>query len=208
MIRIENVYTCGWEQAIMGMRNPLNSWAKSDTTFFSSGPFIGPNDLDLMRKLIRSGPEHRKFLRFIHVAMDITAPIYWWKEYDTYKIGTACNSCSTMHTLHKRDLTLDDFSDDWLGFEGVQCLMSVIEQINKFRQKYVAEENAALKKGYWYQMVQLLPTSFNQLRTVDLNYEVALNIIHQRTGHKLVEWHDMVNSLRALPHMEDFLNES
>ena len=183
MLKIENFEEFNVHGALRGMRNPLNSWGKSSADA----------DLDLAKRLYKAGSEHRKYLRQIFISMDITAPLYWWKEFDTYKVGTTSNSCSTMHTLHKRDLTLDDFSTEHLNHVGSKSvLQNVIDCINLHRQVYVdtkAKEN-------WYTMIQLLPSSFNQKRTVTMNLENAVNIINQRSHHKLDEWHVLCDFLR------------
>ena len=220
MIRVENIAVTGWEAAIRGMRNPMNSWDRSDTDFFFDGstPLIGPNDMKLMRQLFTGGPEHRKYLRMIHVTLDITAPLYWWKEFDTYKIGTTANSCSTMHKITAKEFVLGDFSWDHLLntgcdlFElkwGTDCstmvqpqhflIEYIIPVLNVCREKYLETKD----KRYWWQMIQLLPSSYNQRRTVDLNYEVVFRILHQRAGHKLDEWNDLVARLGELPYVKE-----
>lgn len=221
MIKIENVETYGWGAAIRGMRNPMNSWDKSDSYLdYENFEYIaGKNDLALMRKLVKAGSDHSKFLRMITVTMDITAPLYWWKEFDTYKVGTVANSCSTMHKLHERDLTIDDFSHEHL-FDGIiqvedpdnqmefyenstRCLEYVISVINYYRKKYIETKD----KRYWQQMIQLLPTSFNQKRTLYLNYAVLRNIYHARKNHKLDEWRTFCEWISQLPYGELMCNE-
>ena len=208
MIKIENIETWGFDHAIRGMRNPLDSWEKSDSyTTHIENPqtlntadfqfVLGDNDLALMRKLYKAGPEHRKYLRQIFVSMDITAPLYWWKEFDTYKVGTVANSCSTMHTIHKRDLTMEDFSNDHLDEWSKTVLSRVIGRINDARKKY----NETGEKNEWWQIIQLLPSSFNQRRTVTMNYENAVTIIKQRSDHKLSEWNALVCVLKKLPYV-------
>ena len=191
MLKIENFEEFNVVRAVYSARNALNSWDKSDSDFDNNT--VGANDLDLARRLYKAGTEHRKYLRQIFISMDITAPLYWWKEFDTYKVGTTSNSCSTMHTLHKRDLTLDDFSTEHLNHVGSKSvLQNVIDCINLHRQVYVdtkAKEN-------WYTMIQLLPSSFNQKRTVTMNLENAVNIINQRSHHKLDEWHVLCDFLK------------
>lgn len=210
MIKIEKIDVYGFEAAIRGMRNPLNSWEKSDSYWtYIENPhtgntapfqyFVGENDLDLMRRLYHAGTEHRKYMRQIYVSMDIIAPLYWWKEFDTYKVGTTENSESTMHTLHKRDLTMDDFSNEKLLAASRINLDCTIETINHYRNKYIMTGDME----YWYQMIQLLPASFNQMRTVTMNYENAVNMIRQRSGHKLDEWREFVEILRSLPYIEE-----
>lgn len=199
MISVTNPEVFGWKAAIRGMRNPMNSWDKSDS-FEDQGDFIiGPNDMKLMWQLIRSGAEHRKFLRMIHAQMDVTAPLYWWKEFDTYKVGTVANSCSTMHKIHSKVFTLDDFSHEHLTGKSLEVLQSTIDRLNFCREVYLKDKD----KDLWWQMIQLLPSSYNQKRTIDLNYEVCRIIIHQRTGHKLDEWNQFVDALKNLDYMGD-----
>ena len=208
MIKIENIETWGFEHAVRGMRNPLDSWDKSDSyTTHIENPqtlntadfqfVLGDNDLALMRKLYKAGPEHRKYLRQIFVSMDIIAPLYWWKQKDQFKVGTTTNSCSTMHTIHKRDLTMEDFSTDHLDEWSKTVLLRVIGRINAARKNYVETGD----KNEWWQIIQLLPSSFNQRRTVTMNYENVVTIIRQRSGHKLDEWRDMVEVLKELPYI-------
>lgn len=189
MIEINNVNVFGWEAAIRGMRNPLNSWDKSDSNFeYAYGAMhtfkIGANDLDLMKRLVAAGTDHSKFMRMINVTADIKAPLYWWKEYDTYKIGTVANSCSTMHKIADKPFTLDDFSHEHLLTGCIYQLERTIEILNDARDDY----NRTKDKEYWWQMIQLLPSSYNQLRTVQLNYAVLRNMYHARKEHKLDEW--------------------
>lgn len=208
MIKIEKTEVSGWETAIRGLRNPLNSWGKSDSGYFpiqeppcndiSIKYVIGKNDLTLMKKLVKAGSDHRKFMRFITVSLDITAPLYWWKEYDTYKIGTTANSCSTMHTIHKKAFALDDFSHDHLIYDAMCDLNYTITRLNHYRELYLFYNT----KEYWWQMIQLLPTSYNQKRTVLLNYEVLRNMYHSRKAHKLDEWRDFCKWIETLPYHE------
>lgn len=197
MVKVEDIETMGWRKALKSMRNPLNSWNKIDSEFYTVdtvsvedryliGEFsIGPNDLDLVCRLIKAGPEHRKFLRMIHVQMDITGPLYWWKEMDTYKVATVANSCSTMHKIHSKEFTLDDFSCENLLEGGEYILNSTIDMLNKYRTQYLETKD----KKYWWQLIQLLPSSYNQLRTWDGNMETILSILHQRAHHKLdTDW--------------------
>lgn len=206
----------GVDHAIRGMRNPMNSWNKSDSCWkdselnpvyhddFNDGVTaysIGENDKDLMKRLFKGGTEHRKCLRMIQVYVDITAPLYWWKEFDTYKIGTVCNSCSTMHKIHSKDFTLDDFSHEHLScgeYGNVEMMKCVIDCLNVARGKFIETKD----KSEWWQMIQLLPSSYNQKRTVMLNYEVVVNIINQRKNHKLDEWHQLVDEFKQLPMIE------
>ena len=217
MIKIENVEVMGWEAAIRGMRNPLNSWEKSDSGWFSSEDdmgvdyvqynshsdpselyFIGPNDKKLMMKLRNAGTDHRKFMRMITVYLDITAPLYWWKEFDTYKIGTVVNSCSTMHKIADKEFTESDFSCEHLKGGAMFCLRGTINYLNDARSCYLLTK----EKSWWWQMIQLLPTSYNQRRTVMLNYEVLANIYKSRRNHKLDEWHTFCDWIKTLPYSQ------
>ena len=231
MITIDHTEVIGWEHAIRGMRNPLNSWDKSDSQqkyeYVGSDPFseteyifvqkdyeIGPNDLDLMKRLRKAGTDHRKFMRMITVYCDILAPLYWWKEFDTYKIATVANSCSTMHTIHKKEFTLDDFSHEHLidrpdfaaiDVDGETFLYSskyfikmTCKMLNYYRKLYLETKD----KKYWWQMIQLLPSSYNQKRTVMLNYEVLANMYKSRKDHKLDEWQELCEWIRTLPYSE------
>lgn len=201
MIHIDNVNVYGFEAAIRGMRNPMNSWDKSDSRYRTivdpdgneiTDYWIGASDLKLMQTLANAGPDHGKFLRMINVTCDITAPLYWFKEYDTYKVGTVANSCSTMHKIHAKEFTLDDFSHEHLGFDGMTHLEDTIDVLNFYRDKFNngTEWNGMTKKDFWWQMIQLLPTSYNQKRTVQLNYQVLKNMYHARKSHKLDCWRD------------------
>jgi hypothetical protein len=203
MIKIEAVDVWGFEHAVRGMRNPMNSWDRSDSVF-DTGDYviIRPNDLDLMHRLFVGGTEHRKFMRMIHVSMDVTAPLYWWKEYDTYKVSTVANSCSTMHKIHAKEFELDDFSTDHLTPVSMDILNITIGQLNVARDFFISTKD----KSAWWQMIQLLPSSYNQKRTLDFNYETAVQIIRQRTGHKLDEWHKFVEVLSDLPYMREIMN--
>lgn len=214
MIKFEHPEVWGWEHAIRGMRNPMNSWERSDTTYglgedYLADMVIGQNDYDLMARLIKGGQPHRKFLRQIFVSVDITAPLYWWKEFDTYKVGTTANSCSTMHKIQAKEFTLEDFSHEHL-FDGViqrerrdmeeyenptSCLEYVIGVLNFYREKY----NETKDKHYWWQMIQLLPSSYNQKRTVTMTYENLLNMLEYRRGHKLDEWRQFCEWIFTLP---------
>lgn len=193
MIKIENIQIYGWEAALRGMRNPLNSWAKSDTNwekFYSQkndiSRCIGENDLSLMKKLAKAGTDHRKYLRMINVTVDIIAPLYWWKEFDTYKVGTTANSCSTMHKVMEKEFTKEDFSTEHLYENNI--FWQIIPELNKWRDKYLQSQSDIERKYYWWQIIQLLPTSYNQKRTVQLNYEVLYNMYKSRKEHKLDEW--------------------
>lgn len=223
MIKLERTDVFNFEGAIRGMRNPMNSREKSDSGLkimnetdveFGYEPnyeyIIGEEDLKLMRKLALAGSDHRKFLRQIMVSVDITAPRYWWAEFDTYKVGTVANSCSTMHTIHKRDLTLDDFSTEHLRVAAKNVLKATIEAINIERAAFVGIDNPELKgdKQCWYSMIQLLPSSYNQMRTVTLNYEVLLNQYHARKAHKLDEWHTYCDWVESLPYFKEICLEN
>ena len=202
MISLSNAVVFGWHSAIMGMRNPMNSWPKSDSVFYNDFSCkIGQNDLDLMKTLIKSGTEHRKFLRMIHVQFDVTAPLYWWKEFDTYKVGTVANSCSTMHKIHSKEFTVDDFSHEHLDRFSTEVLGWTIKALNGSREDYMKSKS----KDDWWQMIQLLPSSYNQLRTVDLNYEVLLNQYFQRKEHKLDEWRIYCEQIKCFPYLNDFI---
>lgn len=211
MIKVENVEVFGWEAAIRGMRNPLNSWDKSDSacsTFLrDSGryieDFIGENDLALMKKLANAGADHGKFLRMINVTMDITAPLYWWKEFDTYKVGTVANSCSTMHKIHAKELTLDDFSHEHLNLDSLEFLKRLIHGLNAYRDDFIILKN----KSDWWQMIQLLPSSYNQKRTVQLNYQVLKHIYPSRKNHKLDEWKTLCEIIETLPYAKALICE-
>jgi hypothetical protein len=212
MIELEKIEVFGWEAAVRGMRNPLNSWDKSDSVFSMGDVFIGENDLSLMKKLSKAGNDHAKFLRMINVTADITAPLYWWKEFDTYKVGTVANSCSTMHKIHDKEFTVEDFSCEHLfdDTEGIDTkdwyydtFIGVIDSLNTARESYLATK----EKRYWWQMIQLLPTSYNQKRTVQLNYQVLKNIYFSRRNHKLDEWHVFCDMIRELPYSEIIIEE-
>ena len=215
MIKIKKTEVLGWEHAIRGMRNPMNSWDKSDSRFNGLTCNIGPNDRELMMKLRKAGSDHRKFMRMIDVYVDITAPLYWWKEFDTYKVGTVANSCSTMHKIHEKKFTLDDFSCEHLGDGFVPVLKETIQALNSARNMYLEYDDVikkgipclkgttpATKKDVWWQMIQLLPASYNQKRTVKLNYEVLTNIYHSRKNHKLSEWIELCEWIEELPYSE------
>lgn len=201
MIKIENVEVLGWEHAIRGMRNPLNSWDKSDSHYEWGGDDynVGSNDLDLMKRLAAAGSDHSKYRRMITVYADILAPLYWWKEYDTYKVGTVANSCSTMHKIHAKEFVIDDFSCEHLINEWYFTTLNIIiDALNSARECYLETKN----KDYWWQMIQLLPSSYNQKRTVMLNYEVLKNMYHARKNHKLDEWREFCEWVETLPYAE------
>ena len=214
MIKIEHTKVYGWEEAIRGMRNPLNSWDKIDShvvvencdccgvlncneyvTFNGVCVHIGENDLALMKRLSKAGSDHSKFLRMINVTCDITAPLYWWKEYDTYKVGTVANSCSTMHKIHAKEFVMEDFSID----EDLPIWRAIIEELNYAREKYLETKD----KKYWKRMIQILPTSYNQRRTIQLNYQVLKNIYFARRNHKLDEWHTLCAWIESLPYFKE-----
>lgn len=223
MVKIENYDIVGWEHAIRGMRNPMNSWEKSDSFEFppddDGKPWIGLNDLSLMKRLRNAGTDHRKFMRMITVYIDITAPLYWWKEFDTYKVGTVANSCSTMHKIAAKEFTLEDFSCEHLNDDCEACnvvygdhsdyltsldiLKYTIEGLNYWRRRYLTTKN----KEDWWQMIQLLPSSYNQKRTVMCNYEVLANIYKSRRNHKLDEWRDFCKWIKTLPYSELIIGE-
>lgn len=205
MIKFENTEVMGWEAAIRGMRNPMNSWWKSDSHEVTVSDYmasitpwdlknsyiIGSNDMDVMKRLRNAGTDHRKFMRMIAVYVDITAPLYWWKEFDTYKVGTVANSCSTMHKLTAKEFTLEDFSTEHLYSDELEFFKEIIERLNGCRNLYLQsknDESAKVQKDDWWQMIQLLPSSYNQKRTVMMNYEVLANIYKSRKNHKLDEW--------------------
>lgn len=199
MLKIENVYTSGWKAAIRGMRNPKNSWAQIDSAVVNGNGFVvGNNDYDLMYKLASAGTDHGKFMRMIHVQCDVTAPLYWWKEADQYKVGTVTDSCSTMHKIHAKEFTLDDFSHEHLNDESTDCLLKLIDLLNCNRELFLKDKN----KSWWWQMIQLLPSSYNQLRTWDLNYAVLQNIYRARRNHKLDEWHTFCDWIESLPYSD------
>lgn len=211
MIKVDNIEVFGWEAAIRGMRNPMNSWEKSDSYWdFPEYPdifVIGNNDLKLMQSLIKAGTDHSKFMRMINVTMDITAPMYWAKEMDTYKVGTIRNSCSTMHKIHSKEFTLDDFSHEHLGDKEKQILLTTIEAMNESRDAFVTwnENYKHDKKDYWWQMIQLLPSSYNQKFTWQANYQVLRNIYFSRKTHKLDEWQLFCSGLEELPYAKELI---
>lgn len=223
MLKIENTEVVGWEAAVRGMRNPMNSWEKSDSFFcgsseccfsddecnpgcagYGQGFNIGEADFDLMTRLRKSGTDHRKFMRMIVVYLDITAPLYWWKEFDTYKVGTVTNSCSTMHKIADKEFTIDDFSIEHLNDDrsaevsNLEWFEHLITHLNRDRKRFIETKD----KQYWWQLIQLLPSSYNQRRTVMLNYEVLANIYKSRRNHKLDEWHTFCDWIESLPYSE------
>lgn len=238
MIEITNTAVFGFDSALRGMRNPMDSWALSDS-FWCNGEqspdcdicsactimmcsdemscalvdsigfdknegwyfSLGQRDMELCKKLIKAGTDHRKFLRMVHVQMDVKAPLYWWKEFETYKVGTVSNSCSTMHRIHAKEFTLDDFSVEHLCSNSIEVIQKVIDTLNIERRNFLASKDI----WCWWQMIQMLPSSYNQLRTIDLNYEVLMNMYHARKNHKLDEWRDFCKWIEKLPYMKDFL---
>ena len=223
MIKVDHTEVVGWKAAIRGMRNPMNSWEQSDSLFIREdfcddiedwklarmcggfAPIVKDNDFSLMQKLCKAGSDHRKFMRMLVVYCDITAPLYWWKEYDTYKVGTVANSCSTMHKIHSKSIELSDFSindfnidDDYNEISLEDMFINVVADCELLRMKYLETKD----KRYWKGLIQLLPTSYNQKRTVMLNYEVLTNIYHARRNHKLDEWHDFCKWIESLPYSE------
>ena len=220
MIKITDTEVVGWEHAIRGMRNPLNSWDKSDSdwnfdciedpdnfyTYKTKDEYeVGPNDLGLMKRLCKAGTDHRKFMRMIVVYCDILAPLYWWKEFDTYKVGTVANSCSTMHCIHKHEFTIEDFSVEHLigKTHSKSAFSYIMRSLNEARELYLQTKD----KKYWWQMIQLLPSSYNQKRTVMLNYEVLANMYKSRKDHKLDEWRKLCDWIRGLPYSELITDE-
>lgn len=230
MIKIEKTEVVGWEHMIRGMRNPMNSWDQSDSKYVCGDKRctsmdgcdlccdipsfkVGEKDADLMMRLRNAGTDHRKFMRMIIVYMDITAPLYWWKEFDTYKVGTVANSCSTMHKIHDKEFVFEDFSCehlltdfdlDWGDVVSIRNLEATIYALNLYRDRYLETKD----KKYWWQMIQLLPSAYNQKRTVMLNYEVLTNMYHNRKNHKLDEWHDFCGWVETLPYKELICSEN
>ena len=222
MIIIEDEEIVGWESAIRGMRNPMNSWDKSDSEFnvscrvcksehyrnkcdnclYTDGnTLLGDNDLDLMKRLVKAGTDHRKFMRMIVVYVDVTAPLYWWKEADTYKVGTVRNSCSTMHKITEKEFSLDDFSHEHLSDDSIKLLKDIVFILNFHREKYLETKD----KNYWWQLIQLLPSSYNQRATLMLNYEVLANMYHSRKNHKLDCWVDFCKWIETLPYAKELI---
>ena len=197
MIKLEHTRVMNLEGAIRGARNPMNSWERSDSAYDGDGSYVlGPNDLDLAKRLCKAGSDHRKFIRQILVSVDITAPMYWWKEFDTYKVGTVANSTSTMHKIHSKPFELDDFSHDHLTPEAEAALLSFLAFLEQKRQSFVSTKNRA----DWYDLIQLLPSSYNQTRTISMNYENLVNMYFARRNHKLAEWHDYCDWILTLPY--------
>lgn len=203
MIKLEKTAVMNLENAMRGARNPLNSWGRMDSFYNENHEYIlGPNDLDLAKRLRKAGSDHRKFLRQVFVSVDITAPIYWWKEYDTYKVGTVANSTSTMHKIHSKPFALEDFSHDHMTPGTLKYFMTVLEELENIRLRYV---NEGKKKEDWYDMIQLLPSSYNQMRTCTLNYENLIGIYNARKNHKLQEWHTFCDWVLTLPYGRELI---
>ena len=202
MLNTDHICVMNLENAIRGARNPLNSWAKSDSFYDGAGQYVlGPNDLDLAVRLCRAGRDHRKFIRQILVSMDITAPLYWWKEFDTYKVGTVANSTSTMHKIHAKPFTLEDFSTDHMTPASLEQFERFLGYLEQVRLRYLDTKD----KAHWYDLIQLLPSSYDQKRTVTLNYEVLANLYYARRGHKLDEWHTLCDTILTLPYARQLL---
>jgi hypothetical protein len=222
MIKFTNTSVMNLDNAIRGARNPMNSWDKSDSfccnfkcascranddkdVCYSAAIrefTIGPNDMDLLKRLRKAGPDHRKYMRQIFVSVDITAPLYWWKEFDTYKVATVANSTSTMHKIHAKPFDINDFSHDHMTPDTLAFMQTVVDELEKIRQKYMAEGK---NKEDWYDMIQLLPSSYNQLRTVTMNYETLVNMYHARKNHKLSEWHELCEWISTLPYAKELI---
>lgn len=202
MILLERTSVMNIENAIRGARNPMNSWGRMDSSYDNDGNFVlGPNDLELAKRLRKAGSDHRKYIRQIFVSVDITAPLYWWKEYDTYKVSTVANSTSTMHKIHSKTFELDDFSYDHMTEGTLEFMKSVVNELETIRQRFVRDKSEA----DWYDMIQLLPSSYNQMRTCSLNYETLINIYHSRRNHKLKEWHTFCEWIKALPYGKELI---
>lgn len=203
MIKVERTSVMNFENAIRGARNPMNSWERMDSFTDSNGNFVfGENDLSLATRLAKAGSDHRKFLRQIIVSVDITAPLYWWKEFDTYKVGTTANSCSTMHKIHSKPFGREDFSCDRLTDEGLKMLDTIIDFLEEERRQFIADKD---DRCHWHNMIQILPSSYNQMRTVTLNYENLVNIYYARRTHKLAEWHTLCDWIMSLPFAKELI---
>lgn len=202
MLKIERISVMNLENAMRGARNPMNSWGKSDSYYNDKGEYIlGENDLGLAVRLCKSGTDHRKFMRQIFVSMDITAPIYWWKEFDTYKVGTTANSTSTMHKIHSKSFAMEDFSTDQLTEDTRAFFETMLTHLEKLRLLFLETGD----KEYWYSIIQLLPSGYNQMRTCTFNYENLINMYNARKNHKLKEWHDFCDYVKELPYSEELL---
>lgn len=203
MIKLERTQVMNLENALRGARNPMNSWNRTDSAYDENGDYIlGPNDLDLAVRLAKAGSDHRKYLRMVFVSVDITAPLYWWKEFDTYKVGTVANSCSTMHKIHAAPFSREDFSHDRMDDGALAVLDTVIAYLESERQKFLADKS---DKQAWHNMIQTLPSSYNQMRTVTLNYEVLTNMYYARRNHKLAEWHTLCAWIESLPYAKELI---
>lgn len=203
MIKLERTSVMNLENAIRGARNPMNSWDRMDSYYDEDGNFVlGENDLGLAQKLRKAGSDHRKYVRQIFVSVDITAPLYWWKEFDTYKVATVANSTSTMHKIHSKPFSIDDFSHDHMTPATEAFMQTVVDQLEAIRVKYMEEGK---RKEDWYDMIQLLPSSYNQMRTVTMNYETLINIYFARRAHKLAEWHTFCDWIKTLPYAEEII---
>ena len=202
MIKLEKTSVVNLENAMRGARNPMNSWARTDSYYDEDRNYVlGPNDLDLAKRLSKAGPDHRKFIRQIFVSVDITAPLYWWKEYDTYKVATVANSTSTMHKIHSKAFEEEDFSTDHMTEETKKHFLDFVAYMEEVRKKFVETKD----KTCWYDLIQMLPSSYNQLRTCTLNYETLSNIYYARKAHKLQEWHTLCDWIKTLPYAEDII---
>lgn len=202
MIQLERTSVMNLENAMRGARNPMNSWGRMDSYYDEDGAYVlGPNDLDLARRLRNAGSDHRKFIRQIFVSVDITAPMYWWKEYDTYKVATVANSTSTMHKIHSKPFELDDFSHDHMTPEALAFLETIVARLEEIRLRYVENKS----KDDWYSLIQLLPSSYNQMRTCTFNYETLVNIYYARRNHKLAEWHEFCDWIKTLPYAQEII---
>lgn len=202
MIKIERASVMNFDNAMRGARNPMNSWGRYDSYYDENGNFVfGPNDLDLAKRLCKAGTDHRKFIRMIMVSVDVTAPLYWWKEYDTYKVSTVANSTSTMHKIASKPFEMSDFSVDKMNEEGLKAMESVVQTLESLRLQYLETKD----KDVWYTLIQLLPSSYNQMRTCTLNYETLVNIYFARRNHKLDEWHEYCDFALSLPYFKELL---
>lgn len=202
MLSVKNSCVMNFENAMRGARNPLNSWARSDSFYDEEGNYVlGPNDLSLAKRLAHAGSDHRKYLRQVFVSIDITAPLYWWKEFDTYKVATVANSTSTMHKITSKAFSRDDFSHDHMNDQALECLDHVIEVLEDLRQQYLKTKD----KTIWYSIIQLLPTNYHQMRTCTMNYETLINIYHARKNHKLQEWHTLCDWIESLPYAKELI---
>lgn len=202
MLVLERGSVMNFENAIRGARNPLNSWNRMDSYYDESGNYVlGPNDISLASRLAKAGSDHRKYLRQVFVSVDITAPLYWWKEYDTYKVATTANSTSTMHKIQSKKFTRDDFSCDKMNDTALKCLDQTIEVLENLRQEYLETKD----KTIWYSMIQLLPSSYHQMRTCSFNYETLISIYYSRKNHKLAEWHVFCDWIKTLPYAQELI---